>query len=50
VIVATGEVPDLHNTLVAAHTFDTDYRPLDSYSFQALRCIHIIHVRTPGGD
>jgi hypothetical protein len=50
VIVATGQVPDLHNTLVAAHTFDTDYRPLDSYSFQALRCIHITQVRTPGGD
>lgn len=30
------------NIFVAAHTFDTVYRPLSSYSYSSLRCIHII--------
>lgn len=46
VIVSTGAVPTLENTLVAAHTSDTDYRPLASYQFQSMRCIHILGVRT----
>lgn len=46
VIVAVGAVPTPENTLVAAHTFDTDYRPLNTYQFQSIRCIHIVHVRT----
>lgn len=30
---------------VAAHTFDTVCRPLSSYSYSALRCIHILGAR-----
>lgn len=45
VIVAVGPMPDPGNTLVAAHTFDTDYRPLSSYQFQSMRCLHITGVR-----
>lgn len=30
--------------LVAAHTNDSDYRPLSSYSYTALRPIHIVRV------
>lgn len=41
IIVAMGEPPTLHNTLVAAHSFDTDYRPLDSYDAQARRFLHV---------
>jgi hypothetical protein len=28
--------------LIATHTYDADYRPLDTYSFQALRGLHIL--------
>ncbi len=31
--------------LVAAHTFDAFARPLSSYSYSALRCLHIAGVR-----
>lgn len=39
VAVRGGEI------LVAAHTFDALYRPLSSYSFSALRCLHIPGAR-----
>lgn len=31
--------------LVAAHTFDTDYRKLTTYSFEKIRGVHIEGVR-----
>ena len=31
--------------LVAAHTFDALYRPLSSYSYSKLRCLHIVGAR-----
>ena len=34
--------PSLQNILVAAHSYDADYRPLSSYDFQELRFIHIL--------
>ena len=46
VIVSVGETPTLDNILVAAHSRDADYRPLSSYSFRAIRFIHIEAVRT----
>lgn len=33
--------------LLAAHSIDALDRPLDSYSFAAFRCIHILGVRKP---
>lgn len=30
-VVETGAVPDIHNVLIATHTDDSDYRPLDTY-------------------
>lgn len=42
IIVAMGETPTLSNTLVAAHTFDTDYKPLSGYGFEELRFLHIL--------
>lgn len=33
--------------LVAAHTYDAFMRPLSSYSYQRLRCIHILGFRKP---
>lgn len=36
------------NILIAAHTFDALYRPLSSYSFSRLRCLHVVGVRRWG--
>ncbi|HML38680.1 MAG TPA: amidase domain-containing protein [Bacillota bacterium] len=45
-IVAVGDPPDPSNILVAAHTYDVDYRPLSDYDYQKLRFLHITHVNT----
>lgn len=34
--------------LVAAHSYDAYNRPLSSYSYGRLRCLHIVGVRKPG--
>lgn len=44
VIVAVGNPPKPGNILVAAHTQDADYRPLDTYPAQAVRFLHILGV------
>lgn len=44
IIVAVGNPPTLDNTLVAAHSEDTDYRPLSTYPIQQVRLIHIFGV------
>lgn len=43
-IVAVGDPPDPSNILVAAHTYDADYRPLNTYEYAKLRFLHITHV------
>lgn len=40
-VVDTGSTPRTDNILVAAHSYDTDYKPVAAYSFQQLRLIHI---------
>lgn len=45
VIVSVGEKPDMQNILVAAHTNDTDYKPLGTYAFIKCRILHITGVR-----
>ena len=45
VVVATGRRPTLGNTLVAAHSSDTDHRPLAAYLFQGIRYLHILGGR-----
>lgn len=42
IIVQMGDPPTLENTLVAAHSYDVDYRPLSSYTVQGMRFIHIL--------
>ena len=42
IVVAMGFPPTLENTLVAAHTIDSDWRPLSSYTFQEIRFLHIL--------
>lgn len=45
VIVSTGAVPDVDNILIAAHTFDADNRPLNTYDYRDIRFLHIDGVR-----
>lgn len=42
IIVDIVGSPSPDNILVAAHSFDSDYRPLSTYDFQELRFIHIV--------
>ena len=41
-MVEAGSPPTPDNVLVAAHSDDADFRPLSSYPYQALRCLHIL--------
>ncbi|MEL7601731.1 MAG: amidase domain-containing protein [Bacillota bacterium] len=45
VVVSVGAVPEPSNILVAAHTYDADYRPLDTYPYTALRPMHVLGAR-----
>ena len=47
IIVAMGDPPTLENTLVAAHSYDADYRPLSTYEYQKIRFVHIIGTIRP---
>ena len=39
--VAVGSTPTRDNTLVAAHCYDADNRPLSTYEFRQIRFLHI---------
>lgn len=45
VVVETGDVPDIDNTLICAHSYDSLDRPLSSYEITQMRCLHIKGVR-----
>lgn len=45
IIVSMGDPPTERNTLVAAHSNDADYRPLDTYTFRSVRFLHILGAR-----
>ena len=47
IVVETGQPPTLQNTLVAAHSINADWRPLDSYVFEESRFLHILGVHAP---
>lgn len=47
VIVSVGNPPDLSNILVAAHSIDADWRPVDTYPFQEIRFLHVLGVAKP---
>lgn len=42
IIVAMGRNPTFENTLIAAHSYDADYRPLSTYTVRKYRFIHIL--------
>jgi len=45
VVVKTGKPATPDNILVAAHTFNSDNRPLSSYAYKKTRFLHILGVR-----
>ena len=47
IIVQMGSPATLDNTLIAAHTYDADYRPLSTYTFQEIRFLHILGAYPP---
>lgn len=47
IIVQKGSPATLWNTLVAAHTYDTDNYSLGNYNVKEMRFLHIIGIRTP---
>ena len=40
-VVSAGKMTRLRDIKVATHTMDADNRPLSSYTFSEMRCIHI---------
>lgn len=44
IIVSVGDQPAPSNILIAAHTFNADYYPLNNFSYVRLRFLHITHV------
>lgn len=47
IVVQMGNPPTLYNTLIAAHSYDADYRALSTYFFQEIRFLHILGARKP---
>lgn len=47
VVVSTGETPTLANTLIAAHSYDADNRPLSTYEFRDIRYLHVTGTVRP---
>ena len=47
VVVSVGEPRSPDNVLVAAHSFDADYRPLSDYDYHSVRYLHIFGVYKP---
>ena len=45
VVGVEGPVANMENILVAAHSYDSNCRPLMSYSFEEIRFLHIEGVR-----
>ena len=47
VIVSVGKPPTPANVLVAAHSYDADTRPLNTYEYKMVRFLHITGVVIP---
>ncbi len=47
IVVAVGRPALPENILVAAHSYDADYRPLATYDYQDVRFVHITGVVRP---
>ena len=42
IVVAIDQPARPSNILLAAHSYNADFRPLSTYTFQELRCLHIL--------
>ncbi|MBC5732569.1 amidase domain-containing protein [Lawsonibacter sp. NSJ-51] len=49
IIVEIGQPATLENTLVAAHSYDADWRPLSTYFFEEIRFLHVLGAYPPEG-
>ena len=49
IVVAVGNPATPGNILVAAHSYDADFRPLQTYPYENLRCLHILGAYLPEG-
>lgn len=49
IVVAIGRPATPETTLVAAHSYDADFRPLSTYPYKELRCLHILGAYLPEG-
>ena len=45
IVVRAGTHPE--TVLVAAHSYDADYRPLSTYRYTELRCLHVLGAFLP---
>ena len=50
IIVSMGDPPTLDNTLVAAHSYDADWRPLSTYHVQDIRFLHVLGAYPQEGE
>ncbi len=49
IVVAIGTPATPQNILLAAHSYDADFRPLSTYPYEELRCLHILGAYLPEG-
>lgn len=47
VVAIRRPIRDLSDVLIAAHSYDADNRPLDTYTFQKIRFLHILGTVVP---
>ena len=47
IVVSVGDPAAPENVLIAAHSYDADYRPLSTYEYRKIRMVHIIGVIRP---
>lgn len=45
IIVSTDNTRNMDKILIASHSYDSDNRPLSSYAFDNMKCLHIDGVR-----
>lgn len=49
IVVMMGDPATPENTLLAAHSYDADFRPLSTYPYQQIRYLHILGAHPPEG-
>lgn len=47
IVVSVGNPVTPENVLIAAHSYDADYRPLSTYEYRKIRFLHITGVIRP---